>query len=248
MLMRIAFLTDIHGNLEALESVLQAIETIGYDRLVILGDLVGYGPDPIAVVEIVSELIEKGAVCVKGNHDEAAMIGGAGMSENARVAINWTIERLHAPHKEFLTALPMQVIEDDRLYIHASADRPDKWPYIRDTAAADRCLAATDARLIFAGHTHIPVIFHGLPGRATSAFVPKTDIEMPISSMRRAVTIVGSVGQPRDGIAGACYCLFDTAQRTITMKRVSYDFSETAQKIRSAGLPLWLADRLGLGK
>jgi putative phosphoesterase len=246
--MRIALLSDIHANLEALESVLQALSHVGYDRLVILGDLVGYGPDPIAVIEIISKLIEKGAICVKGNHDEAVAIGGAGMSENARIAIDWTIRQLHAPHLEFLTNLPMQVKDDDRLYVHASANHQHKWPYIRSSDAADHCLAATEARLVFVGHTHIPVIFHALPERPTSAFIPNTNIEMPISSLRRAVTVVGSVGQPRDGIAGACYCLFDTEQRTIIMKRASYDFDETARKIRNAGLPLWLADRLRLGK
>ncbi len=246
--MRIAFLTDIHGNLEALNATLLAVRGGGFDQIVILGDLVGYGPDPIAIVETVGALVGEGAICIKGNHDAAACATSSGMSENARIAADWTRDQLHAPHLDFLSALPMSVTQDDRLYVHASARSPEKWPYIRSADAAAECLAATDTRLIFVGHTHIPVVFHGLPGKPPSTFIPAANVEMPISSLRRAVTVVGSVGQPRDGIAAACYGVFDTGQRTITMKRVPYDHSQTAEKIRRAGLPFWLGDRLAFGK
>lgn len=246
--MRIVFLADIHANLEALNATLLAADAAGYDKLVILGDLVGYGADPVATIEIVSELIYKGAICIKGNHDEAACIGGAGMSENARFAINWTQTQLHLPHVDFLNSLALKVADEDRLYVHASAATPAKWPYIRGNDSADRCLEATSARLIFAGHTHIPTLFHGLPGKPCAMFAPQTNVEMPISSLRRAVMIVGSVGQPRDGIPAASFCVYDTEQKTITMKRVAYDMTETARKIRDVGLPFWLANRLMLGK
>lgn len=247
-LLRIAFLTDIHGNREALQAVLRALKNEGYDKLVMLGDLVGYGPDPAAIVEIVGGLVDQGAFCVKGNHDEAAIIGGAGMSENAKIAIEWTRTQLRQPHLDFLDTLPMQVTDADRLYIHASADRPEKWPYIRSADMADRCLAETDARLVFAGHTHIPAVFHALPGKPCVTFKPNRDMPVPLSGLRRAVVIVGAVGQPRDGISAACYGLFDAHQRTIVLKRVAYDHTETAEKIRRAGLPFWLGDRLALGK
>ena len=246
--MRIAFLTDIHGNREALQAVLRTVRAEGFDKMVILGDLVGYGPDPADIVEIVGGLVDQGAVCIKGNHDEAAIIGGGGMSENAKIAIEWTQKQLRTPHLDFLRDLPMQVTDEDRLYIHASADRPEKWNYVRSADMADRSLAATDARLTFAGHTHIPAVFHALPGKPSVPFVPARDVPMPLSGLRRAVTIVGAVGQPRDGISAACYGLFDARQRTITMKRVAYDYTETAEKIRRAGLPFWLGDRLAIGK
>jgi diadenosine tetraphosphatase ApaH/serine/threonine PP2A family protein phosphatase len=246
--LRIAFLTDIHGNKEALQAVLRAVRADGFDKLVFLGDLVGYGPDPADIVETVGGLVDQGALCIKGNHDEAAIIGGGGMSENAKIAIEWTQKQLRQPHLDFLKNLPMQVEEEDRLYIHASADRPEKWNYVRSADMADRSLAATNARLTFAGHTHIPAVFHALPGKPSVAFVPARDVPMPLSGLRRAVTIVGAVGQPRDGISAACYGMFDARQRTITMKRVAYDYSETAEKIRRAGLPFWLGDRLALGK
>ena len=246
--MRIAFLTDVHGNLEALNAILRSVNASAVDKIVCLGDLVGYGPDPAAIVESLGALVDAGAVCIKGNHDEAACKTSAGMSENAKIAIDWTRGQLRPPHLEFLSALPMAVADEDRLYVHASAKTPEKWPYIRSADAAGDCLDATSARLVFAGHTHIPVVFHALPGQKPATFIPMADVEMPISSMRRAVTVVGAVGQPRDGIPAACFCLLDTGQRTITMKRVPYDHTATAEKIRRAGLPFWLADRLAIGK
>lgn len=246
--MRIAFLTDIHGNLEALEAVLEAVAGLAVDRLVILGDLVGYGPDPVAVVERIGNLVDQGAVCIKGNHDHAACTSGAGMTENARIAIEWTRGQLRVPHIDYLAALPMAVREEDRLYVHASAFKPESWPYMRGVDAARRSLDATDARLTFVGHTHVPAVFHALPGQTPAAFLPQTGIAMPLSSLRRAVIVVGSVGQPRDGNPAAGFGLFDTGERTITMLRAPYDFSQTAEKIRRSGLPFWLADRLAIGK
>ena len=246
--MRIAFLTDIHGNFEAMNATLHAARTVGFDHLVVLGDLVGYGPDPAAIVEIVGGLVDEGAVCIMGNHDVAVCATSSGMSDNARIAANWTRTQLRRPHLDFLAALPMSVRQEDRLYVHASARTPEKWPYIRSADAAEACVAATDARLVFTGHTHIPAVFHGLPGHKLATFVPNANVEMPISSIRRAVVVVGSVGQPRDGIPAACYGLFDAEQRTITMRRVPYDHNATAEKIRRAGLPFWLGDRLALGK
>jgi diadenosine tetraphosphatase ApaH/serine/threonine PP2A family protein phosphatase len=246
--MRIAFLTDIHGNLEALEAVLEAVARLAVDRLVILGDLVGYGPDPAAVVERVGKLVDQGAVCIKGNHDHAACTSVAGMTENARIAIEWTRGQLRGPHIDYLSALQMAVRDEDRLYVHASAFKPESWPYIRSIDTAGKSLDATDARLTFVGHTHVPAVFHALPGQAPARFVPQTGLAMPLSSLRRAVVVVGSVGQPRDGNPAASFGLFDTAERTQTMLRAPYDFTQTAEKIRRSGLPFWLADRLAIGK
>jgi putative phosphoesterase len=246
--MRIAFLTDIHGNLEALDVVLAAVENLGIDKLVILGDLVGYGPDPVDVVERVSNLVEQGAVCIKGNHDHAACTSGAGMTENARIAIEWTRGQLRGPHIDYLGALPMAVRDEDRLYVHASAHKSENWPYMRSVEAAAKSLDATDARLTFVGHTHVPAVFHALPNQKPALFSPQTGVGMPLSSLRRAVIVVGSVGQPRDGNPAASFGLFDTGERTLTMLRAPYDYTQTAEKIRRSGLPFWLADRLAIGK
>ena len=246
--MRIAFLTDIHGNLEALDAALAAVESLAVERLVILGDLVGYGPDPVAVVERIGDLVENGAICIKGNHDHAACTSGAGMTETARIATEWTRLQVRGPHLDYLAALPMAVREEDRLYVHASAHKPESWPYMRSADAARKSLDTTDARLTFVGHTHVPAVFHALPGQTPALFIPQTGVAMPLSSLRRAVIVVGSVGQPRDGNPAASFSVYDTNERTLTMLRAPYDFTQTAEKIRRSGLPFWLADRLAIGK
>jgi diadenosine tetraphosphatase ApaH/serine/threonine PP2A family protein phosphatase len=246
--MRLAFLADIHANREALDAVLQAVSRIGADQIIFLGDMVGYGPDPAYAVEKIGTLSEGGAVCIMGNHDEAAFKGGGGMTPNARRAINWTAENLGGDHLRFLRALPLTSGLDDMLFVHASAHEPEKWRYIRDADAAAKCLSRTQSRLVFCGHTHIPAFFHALPGRQPQLFVPISEKSIPISSVRRAVIVVGSVGQPRDRIAAACFGLFDTEAGTFTCHRVPYPVDITFEKIRAAGLPEWLGMRLLIGR
>ncbi len=246
--MRIGLLTDIHANREALDAVLAAVAADRVDRLVLLGDIVGYGPDPEYAVERCARLVEDGAVCLKGNHDEAATVASHSMSENARVAMEWTRKRLSVEHARFLAGLPMERAEDDRLYVHASADRPEKWNYVNSIAAAASCLAATTARYVFCGHTHKPAHFYSLNGRTPSVFVPIANVAVPLSPIRRSVTVVGAVGQPRDGNAAACFGLLDLAGRSITMRRVPYDFEMTLSKVKAAGLPAWLGMRLQIGR
>lgn len=246
--MRIALLTDIHANREAFEAVLASARTAGTDRLILLGDLVGYGPDPEYAVETSARLVEQGAIVLKGNHDEAATLERFAMTPNAREAMLWTKKRLEADHVRFLADLPVQHRDGDLLYVHASADRPEKWNYIGDRAAAERCLDAADALRVFCGHTHVPVHFHGLRGLPLAPFIPLPGRPLPLSPMRRSVTVVGAVGQPRDGNPAACYALLDTRERTITMERVAYDSEETMRKIKNSGLPLWLGMRLQVGR
>ena len=248
MAMRIGLLTDIHANREALDAVLAAAAADAVDRIVLLGDLVGYGPDPEYVVERCARLAEEGAICIKGNHDEAAIVATYPMSENARAAMDWTRKRLGTDHARFLAGLPMQQSEDDRLYVHASADRPEKWHYVNSIAAAASCLAATAASHVFCGHTHKPAHFYSLNGRTPSVFVPIANVALPLSPIRRSVTVVGAVGQPRDGNAAACYGLLDLGERGITMRRVPYDSEATLSKIKAAGLPAWLGMRLQVGR
>ncbi|TIU28795.1 MAG: metallophosphoesterase, partial [Mesorhizobium sp.] len=129
--MRIAILSDIHANREAFDAVLEAVQNLAPDQLVLLGDLVGYGPDPVYVVEEAADLARSGAFCIMGNHDEAAALGRNDMTENARVSIEWTRKQLGREHLDFLARLPLSLRSEDRLYVHASADRPEKWVYIR---------------------------------------------------------------------------------------------------------------------
>ncbi|MER8574537.1 metallophosphoesterase family protein [Mesorhizobium sp. M1338] len=246
--MRIAILSDIHANREAFDAVLEVVHERGSDELVLLGDLVGYGPDPIYVVERAADLTAQGALCIMGNHDEAVARDLSDMTENARFAVQWTRKCLAPAHFDFLARLPLSLQSEDRLYVHASAERPGKWPYIRDVDAAERCLSSTDARFIFCGHTHIPAIYYTLPGRRPMHFQPLDNVAAPLSELRRHLVIAGAVGQPRDGNPAACFVLIDTERREVTMVRVPYDHEETGRKIQAAGLPGWLGMRLRIGR
>lgn len=246
--MRIGLFTDIHGNREALDSCLEHAAAVGIDRHVFLGDLVGYGPDPAYIVDRVRGLVETGAIVIRGNHDDYAVKPKRGMSEMARIAIEWTHKVLDAEARAWLGTLPFSAQEDDRLYVHASAAEPPEWHYIDNRAAAEACLAATAQRLIFCGHTHVPALFHSIGGRPAEHFRPLANKPVPLLPARRWVTVVGAVGQPRDRNPNACWGLLDTDEKSIAMMRVPYEIDETLRKINAADLPEWLGIRLKEGR
>lgn len=247
--MLIGILSDIHSNREALDAALAALETQFVDRIVLLGDLVGYGPDPAYVVQKARALCEAGATSIMGNHDEAAASGNtSGMSENARDAIRWTIKQLSRQQLDFLAAQPMSLQEGDILFTHAGAWRPGAWPYVKDASDAKRSFEAVDARIAICGHTHVPAIFYATARGAVSTFTPLSNKAAPLFSSCRSVIVTGAVGQPRDGNPAACVGLLDTDAMTMTMMRVPYDWDLTAAKISDAGLPGWLGMRLKIGR
>jgi diadenosine tetraphosphatase ApaH/serine/threonine PP2A family protein phosphatase len=246
--MNLAILADIHANLEALTACLAHAERHGANAYAFLGDLVGYGPDPHACIDIVRGYAAAGAIVVRGNHDEAAL---AGLCEHmnfaAREAAMWTRQSLAPAAREFLEALPYLVEQDGCCFVHASADRPMAWEYVTDKQAVGRCLAATSANLVLAGHLHHPMLFH-TTGQGLATFVPQSGIPVPLSSSRRWLALAGSVGQPRDGNPAAAYLLFDTTRRLLSFQRVPYDWMGAAAKIRAAGLPEEFAARLEHGQ
>lgn len=227
---------------------MEAVDDLAPDQLVLLGDLVGYGPDPEYVIEKAARLVDEGALCVMGNHDEAVVLKSRDMTENARTVARWTSQRLSAAHIDFLKRLPLTLESEDRFYVHATAENPAKWRYVRDTDAAERCLSSTDARFIFCGHTHVPAIYYALPGKRPVHFQPLDNVAAPLSELCRHLVVVGAVGQPRDGNPAACFALLDTGRREVSMRRVPYDQEETARKISANGLPPWLGMRLKVGR
>jgi diadenosine tetraphosphatase ApaH/serine/threonine PP2A family protein phosphatase len=240
--------TDIHANRQAFTACLEAARSRGVERMICLGDLVGYGADPEWTVETMMNLVEDGAVVVRGNHDNAVGVFSENMNMEAQAAIEWTRGRLSAPQRRFLAELPMALEDEDRLYVHSEASSPARWRYVESTADAGRSLLATAAHVTFCGHTHRPVLYSmSVTGKMTS-FVPTSGITMQLLQGRRWLTIVGSVGQPRDGDPAASFAMFDTASREITYCRVPYDVDAAAKRIRENGLPLWLADRLSVGR
>ncbi|HUG63390.1 MAG TPA: metallophosphoesterase family protein [Methylomirabilota bacterium] len=251
--MRIALLTDIHGNLEALDACLEEVASVGADRIVCLGDVVGYGADPEACVDRIAALCDAGAVCIRGNHDAAVETGGDDMSAAAATAIAWTAARLSAGAKAFLGRLPIAHREGEVLCVHASADVPDRWTYVLTADEAALSLAATDAWLVLSGHTHVPALFSvltriaGTTGKVGS-FAPPANKPVPLSRVRRHHAVIGSVGQPRDGDPRACWGILDLAAGDIVWRRTPYDIDAAARKIREAGLPRRLAERLSVGR
>jgi diadenosine tetraphosphatase ApaH/serine/threonine PP2A family protein phosphatase len=242
--MRIALLTDIHGNLEALEACLAHAAAQGVDRLVFLGDLVGYGADPEAVVVRVRGLMAQGAIALRGNHDEAALRGPIGFSTLAAIAMRWTQTRLDDATKDLLAELPFTHEEEDRLYTHADGSNPPDWRYVTEARDARRSLEATTARLTFCGHTHVPALFALTATEKLLHHRPPPDVIQPLLQPRRWLAVIGAVGQPRDGNPAACYGLLDTASAECAWMRVPYDIEAAARKIRAAGLPEALAARL----
>jgi diadenosine tetraphosphatase ApaH/serine/threonine PP2A family protein phosphatase len=247
--MKLALLADIHSNLEALTACLADARAQGADAYAFLGDLVGYGADPGAVLAIVERHLQDGAIAVRGNHDAAALsTGAADMNRVAAQAIEWTRHQLSRRERDLLAALPLTVRRDDMLFVHASARAPHEWSYVTDPIQASYSLAATDASYVFCGHVHEPMLYYtGLAGRPLP-FEPVPGIAIPVPPRRRWLAIAGSVGQPRSGSPAARYALLDRERATLTFHRVAYDWRAAAAKVRASHLPERLALRLERGK
>jgi len=211
------------------------------------GDIVGYGADPKYCIETVMEHCDKGAVALLGNHDEAVFKKECDMNAVALAAIEWTRLQLDAGHRTFLEELPILIEEGETLFVHSSAAAPRSWPYITQARDADTSLRYTSKRVTICGHVHRPQYFHAMDRRPIESFTPPPGVPIPLLRQRRWVLVVGSVGQPRDNNPAAAYSVFDSAQGKITMHRVAYDIDTAAKKIRAAGLPARLAERLYTG-
>jgi diadenosine tetraphosphatase ApaH/serine/threonine PP2A family protein phosphatase len=244
----LAIFADIHANRQAFSACLGAARGRGAERMICLGDYVGYGADPEWTVETVMDLVDGGAVAVRGNHDDAVSTGSENMNVEAEIAIEWTRGRLSTAQRRFLAELPLVRKEDDRLYVHSEASSPTRWRYVQDTSDAARSIVATDARVTFCGHIHRPALYSMSSTAGMTSLVPKSDASVQLLTARRWLAVFGSVGQPRDGNPAAAFAMFDTVSREITYCRVAYDVEAAAERIRENGLPHWLADRLLVGR
>jgi len=242
--MRIAVISDVHANLPALDAVLAAIRDAGQpEALWHLGDVVGYGPHP---AEVIDRLRAAGALGVMGNHDAAAIgrIGTEWFNDDARTAIEWSAERLGAPHLAWLRGQPESRREMDVTLVHGSPRDPI-WEYVYSPPIARSNFGAFDTRLCLVGHTHVPLVFRDRDGHA-SAESPDDGETIELRSTR-AIVNPGSVGQPRDGDPRSAWLLLDTDALTATWHRVPYDVRATQADMRAARLPGRLVDRLELG-
>ncbi len=240
-------LSDIHGNLEALDAVLEALGDERIDRYLCLGDLVGYGASPNACIE---RMIGVTKDVIAGNHDHAAIgkLNVASFNDLAAEAALWTRRQLSPDARRYLAELPYTRQMDDLYAVHASPARPETWAYVTSLGHAIEGFEAlpADVSVCFLGHTHTPGIFESSTVLDECRQVPAKVHAM--APENRYIVNVGSVGQPRDGDPRAAYCVFDAGETRLEIKRVAYDLETAQRKIRAAGLPDMLAERLAYGR
>lgn len=242
--MRYGVFSDVHGNLEALEVVLRALEEEKVDRTLCLGDLVGYGPNPNRCIERVMAFSDK---IVAGNHDCAAVgvLSTTYFNEYARRAIDWTRDVLSSTSVDVLSGLPLLLVEEEVTMVHATPEAPALWDYIFYHSDARRSFAVLTTPLCFVGHSHVPVVFVRDEGGGVSL---QDAGEVAVEEGKAYIINVGSVGQPRDGDPRASYGILDTQERRFWLRRLAYPVEEVQAKMRKEGLPGYLIDRLSVGE
>lgn len=240
--MRYGIFADIHGNLEALETVIKAYAKENIDQYVCAGDIVGYGSNPKKCLQLVKNLK---AIVVAGNHDYAV----CGLSDishfslPAREAVLWTKKQLVETELSYLSSLPLTITKEKFIVVHSSLNSPLDWHYITDKSSACQSFTSQETPLCFVGHSHVPGIF--LEENRQIIASPQDKIKFKIGI--KYIINVGSVGQPRDGNPKACYTVYDTETNLLEIKRMGYNLEITQEKIIKAGLPQILAERLAGG-
>jgi predicted phosphodiesterase len=239
---RIAVLSDVHGNLPALEAVLEALRP--YDAVWQLGDVVGYGPQPD---EVVALLESENAIGVRGNHDSAAIgdLDTDAFNDDAKFAVEWTAERIKPATRQWLAALPLRTVDKPFTLVHGSPRDPT-WEYVYSAAIAKANLAAFDTQHCLVGHTHVPLVFRERKGGGVETVTAKEGAAMRLDGARMIVN-PGSVGQPRDGDPRACGMILDTAAQTVEWHRVEYPIEKVQTLMTAARLPRRLIARLQFG-
>jgi diadenosine tetraphosphatase ApaH/serine/threonine PP2A family protein phosphatase len=245
--MRLLVFSDIHANLEALQSVLKDAAKRNIHRSICLGDLVGYGPCPNECVELIQRL--RNCRCLAGNHDVAALweTSPYGMSTAAKEAILWTMDQLSSANKAYLSTLPDRIDLERMTFVHANPYNPKGWRYVMDRKYALRSFAATRSRIIFIGHSHRPLVISKKHWLAVSIESVTGNKEFETTDSRRRIINCGSVGQPRDNDPRACYLIYDTRKQEITFHRVEYNVQKTVEAIQNVNLPPVLGRRIVKG-
>jgi diadenosine tetraphosphatase ApaH/serine/threonine PP2A family protein phosphatase len=243
--MRLALLTDLHANREALTACLAHAGQQGADQYAFMGDFVGYGADPAWVVDTVMAYVARGAIAVQGNHDySVTRPARPQMHAEAREVIEWTRGQLSPAQLDFLAALPLTRQQGGLLFVHASAHEPIKWEYVTGVEQAERSLRATPSKIVFSGHVHAPALYRRADDGRMGKHQPQGGSRIALEPQHQYLAIPGAVGQPRDANNAACYALYDDAARELSFFRVPYDHGAAARRVIGAGLPIVFAMRL----
>jgi diadenosine tetraphosphatase ApaH/serine/threonine PP2A family protein phosphatase len=247
--MRYLVISDIHANLEAYETVIAAARDLGWDRAIVLGDLVGYGGDPNAVVERIRELAPH--ALIRGNHDKvgSGLETPDGFNAVARSAIRWTLDTLTDENRAWLAALPAGPVDVDGAFEICHGTPFDEDAYVFDDLDALRSLHAARRRLCLFGHTHVQVgysLAHNQFAVETNGDIRPFGIAMKPDA--KYLINPGSVGQPRDGDPRAGFAIVDADSARVTIHRIPYPVAKAQARIVDEGLPEILAERLAVGR
>jgi len=237
--MRYGIFSDIHSNLEAFDTVLDALSKEAIDSYLCIGDIVGYAANPRECIKRFQEL---SCISVIGNHDAAAagILDSEYFNPTAKIAIFWTQQIISDKDKQFLGSLEYTYQNEDLILVHGTLNNPERFHYLLDASLAIKTFELMHRPVCFVGHSHIPAIFI----QDNSKISAVNEFKIDISKDRKYIVNVGSVGQPRDSDSRAAYCIYDTDSHLIEIKRIEYNIKETQEKIIRAGLPKSLATRL----
>jgi len=241
--MRYAIISDIHANLEALEAVLADMKKESVEKCVCVGDIVGYGANPHECIELIRKHC---SVCVAGNHDFATIekTNIEFFNQYARQATLWTRQNITEDDRKYLESLPLVADVDDRFtLVHGTLYAPALFDYIQTTFDAYLSLQVLQKPICFVGHSHVPISFF-----LDDAVTYSTEPVIKLKEGVKTVINTGSVGQPRDDDPRAAYAVYDTEKNLVIIKRVEYDVEKAIKKIRDAGLPEILGERLRYGR
>ncbi len=240
--MILAVISDVHANLEALEAVMRDVEQWKADKIVCLGDTIGYGPDPLACLDIVERACD---MRLMGNHEYAVLgrLPSSQINRTAKISLSWTHDQLAESALPRITSLPLVASLNGAYFVHASPWEPDKWRYVLTAGEAEVAFKHFEQRICFNGHSHLPMIFASADSQirrqAGHDFVP--------NEATRYMVNVGSVGQPRDNDPRASYVTYDTVEDEVLFHRVEYDIAKAQHKMKQAELPAMLIQRLQTG-
>ena len=240
--MKYAIIADIHANLEAFQVVLADIEAQKCTHVACLGDVVGYNAQPKECLNIVRDL---NIPCVKGNHDDLCSTDDhlEGFNPHAADAVHWTRAQLDDEEKAWLRDLKYTRMAANFTMVHATLDAPERWQYVFDKLAAAASFPYQNTQMCFFGHTHVPVAF-----MRDTVVRGGTYSKFKVDPSKKYFINVGAVGQPRDNNPKSAYVLYDMDAQTIELRRLDYDIESAQRKIREAGLPERLAERLAYGR